>query len=323
MSIDKKTFSTDLYNYLVEGKEGVLKAIGATMNIAYSLWNNRSLDVVKKLDVSGFSNSSEQNEEATDFINNHAIELINSGYQTVSKNKKKLFTDIDNFKKDEPEMLRVLRDSLPVAMFLIKTDCVGSINEKHFATVGNRTTMYINKLKFSKTMQENFKMSADIFDVSFSDLQKYSNYYYFKSLEKEDAKHPVHALANKFMELMNKKADDKTGKLNAKGKQLMDTLDSIVKTIKHGLTQLDIELAYEEIDEIVLHLQSLAGYGNNNMVQGVRIDDVDDVPVKFIGLVAFDYKQNAIITRDIKEHNIYASNLKTIPHYTKTGTSKK
>ena len=59
MSIDKKTLSINLYKNLVDGKDGILKAVGATLQVAFNIWQSKELKVVKELDVNGFSNSSE------------------------------------------------------------------------------------------------------------------------------------------------------------------------------------------------------------------------------------------------------------------------
>jgi len=220
MSIDKKTLSTGIYNNLVEGKEGLLQAIGATMQLAFSLWQSRELDVIKKLQVNGFIDSKNQAEKCTSFISDHAIELVNAGYQSVEKKKDLIFTDIDNFKKDEPEMLRILRDSLPVAMYLIDSGCpVADSEESYFTVIKNRPSkLNVNKSHLSKVKDMTKKFNSDglaIFGCSFSDLQKMSNYWFFKDSEPVDAKHPVHALADKFNELLNNKTDEETGKLKS------------------------------------------------------------------------------------------------------------
>ena len=64
MSIDKKSLSTGIYNNLVEGKEGLLQAIGATLSLAFSLFQSKELDVIKKLQVNGFIDSKNQAENA-------------------------------------------------------------------------------------------------------------------------------------------------------------------------------------------------------------------------------------------------------------------
>ena len=314
MSIDKKTLSTGIYNNLVEGKEGLLQAIGATMSLAFSLWQSKELDVIKKLQVNGFIDSKNQAEKCTSFISDHAIELINSGYQSVENKKKKLFTDIDNFKKDEPEMLRILRDSLPVAMYLIDSGCpVADSENSYFTVIKNRPSkLNVNKSHLNKVKDMTKKFNTDglaIFGCSFSDLQKMANYWFFKDSEPVDSKHPVHALADKFNELLNNKTDEKTGKLKITGKKFSDTIKAIVKTTKQNLTQLDTEEMYEEIESIIQHIQGLSGFGHNNM-SGL------DEPIKLIGTVHFDYKQNAIIARgNVKD-------LRIIPHVTKNVISK-
>ena len=314
MSIDKKTLSTGIYNNLVEGKEGLLQAIGATMSLAFSLWQSKELDVIKKLQVNGFIDSKNQAEKCTSFISDHAIELINSGYQSVENKKKKLFTDIDNFKKDEPEMLRILRDSLPVAMYLIDSGCpVADSENSYFTVIKNRPSkLNVNKSHLNKVKDMTKKFNTDglaIFGCSFSDLQKMANYWFFKDSEPVDSKHPVHALADKFNELLNNKTDEETGKLKITGKKFSDTIKAIVKTTKQNLTQLDTEEMYEEIESIIQHIQGLSGFGHNNM-SGL------DEPIKLIGTVHFDYKQNAIIARG------HVKDLKIIPHITKTVVSK-
>ena len=314
MSIDKKTLSTGIYNNLVEGKEGLLQAIGATMSLAFSLWQSKELDVIKKLQVNGFIDSKNQAEKCTSFISDHAIELINSGYQSVENKKKKLFTDIDNFKKDEPEMLRILRDSLPVAMYLIDSGCpVADSENSYFTVIKNRPSkLNVNKSHLNKVKDMTKKFNTDglaIFGCSFSDLQKMANYWFFKDSEPVDSKHPVHALADKFNELLNNKTDEETGKLKITGKKFSDTIKAIVKTTKQNLTQLDTEEMYEEIESIIQHIQGLSGFGHNNM-SGL------DEPIKLIGTVHFDYKQNAIIARgNVKD-------LRIIPHVTKNVISK-
>ena len=332
MSIDKKTLSTGIYNNLVEGKEGLLQAIGATMSLAFSLFQSKQLDVIKKLQVNGFIDTKNQAEKCTSFISDHAIELINSGYQSVTNKKKKLFTDIDNFKKDEPEMLRILRDSLPVAMYLIDSGCpVADSEESYFTVIKNRPSkLNVSKSHLTKVKDMAKKFNADglaIFPASFSDLQKMSNYWYFKDSEPVDSKHPVHALAEKFNELLNNKTDAETGKIKSlTGEKWKNTIKAIVKVTIQNLTQLNTEKCFEEIDEIVNHIQSLSSYGHNNMDVGYRSDTEENIPVKLISIVPFDYKQNAIITRKIVNDGkiiVDTSNLKTIPHYTKTGTSNK
>ena len=314
MSIDKKTLSTGIYNNLVEGKEGLLQAIGATMSLAFSLFQSKQLDVIKKLQVNGFIDTKNQAEKCTSFISDHAIELINSGYQSVENKKKKLFTDIDNFKKDEPEMLRILRDSLPVAMYLIDSGCpVADSENSYFTVIKNRPSkLNVNKSHLNKVKDMTKKFNTDglaIFGCSFSDLQKMANYWFFKDSEPVDSKHPVHALADKFNELLNNKTDEETGKLKITGKKFSDTIKAIVKTTKQNLTQLDTEEMYEEIESIIQHIQGLSGFGHNNM-SGL------DEPIKLIGTVHFDYKQNAIIARgNVKD-------LRIIPHVTKNVISK-
>jgi len=314
MSIDKKTLSTGIYNNLVEGKEGLLQAIGATMQLAFSLWQSRELDVIKKLQVNGFIDSKNQAEKCTSFISDHAIELVNAGYQSVEKKKDLIFTDIDNFKKDEPEMLRILRDSLPVAMYLIDSGCpVADSEESYFTVIKNRPSkLNVNKSHLSKVKDMAKKFNADglaIFGCSFSDLQKMSNYWFFKDSEPVDAKHPVHALADKFNEVLNNKTDEETGKLKSLiGEKWSSTIKAIVKTVKQSLTQLDIEDCNDEIEDIIQHIQGLTGFGSDNM----KLDE----PIKLIGTVHFDYNKNAIIARD----NV--KDLRIIPHVTKNVVSK-
>ena len=323
MTIDKKTFSINLYNSLVEGKDGILKAIGATLNIAFSIWQSKELKVVKELDVNGFSNNSELNEEATNYINAFAIDLINSGYQSVEKKKasQNIFNNIDEMKKEQPEMLRVLRDALPVAMFLIDSKCITqSASGKYFQGEGVKAKLNIAKNKFNQKMQDNFKMVDDVFSVSFSDLTKFSNWWYFKTLENPETKHSTHAVSDKYQETLSKKINDKTGKITATGEQWKHTIQSITKTIIKSLTQLDVENCFNEIDDVVLHIQGLSAYGSNNMVLGVRSDTEETIPVKLIGGVPFDYKSNKIVTRKIVEGGavkIDTTQLNVMPHYTK------
>ena len=332
MSINKKTLSTGIYNNLVEGKEGLLQAIGSTMQLAFSLFQSKELDVIKKLQVNGFIDAKNQGEKCTSFISDHAIELINSGYQSVTNKKKKLFTDIDNFKKDEPEMLRILRDALPVAMYLIDSGCpVADSEESYFTVIKNRPSkLNVSKLHLKQVKDMAKKFNADglaIFGCSFSDLQKMANYWFFKDSEPVDSKHPVHALAEKFNELLNNKTDDETGKIKGCiGEKWGDTIKAIVKVTIQNLSQLDTEKCFEEIDEIINHIQGLSSYGNNNMAIGYRGDNEESIEVKLIGVVPFNHKQNAIVTRKIINDGkvtIDTSNLKTIPHYTKQTVNNK
>ena len=62
------------------------------------------------------------------------------------------------------------------------------------------------------------------------------------------------------------------------------------------------------------------------MAVGYRSDNEDRIEVKLIGVVPFNHKQNAIVTRKIINEGkvtIDTSNLKTIPHYTKQTVNKK
>ena len=328
MSIDKKTLSINLYKNLVDGKDGILKAVGATLQVAFNIWQSKELKVVKELDVNGFSNSSELNEEATNYINGFAVDLINSGYQSVEKKLANdlMFNNIDEMKKNQPEMLRVLRDALPVAMFLIDSDCIiKSQTGKYFSGVGVKSKLNITKNKFNQKMQDNFKMIDDVFSASFSDLQKFSNWWYFKTSETPTEKHSTHSASDKYQETLSKKINDKTGKITATGEQWKSAIQSITKTITKSLTQLDIENCFEEIDTVINHIQGLSAYGHNNMAVGYRSDNEDRIEVKLIGVVPFNHKQNAIVTRKIINEGkvtIDTSNLKTIPHYTKQ-TAKK
>ena len=228
-------------------------------------------------------------------------------------------------------MLRILRDSLPVAMYLIDSGCpVADSEESYFTVIKNRPSkLNVSKSHLTKVKDMAKKVNADglaIFPASFSDLQKMSNYWYFKDSEPVDSKHPVHALAEKFNELLNNKTDAETGKIKIlTGEKWKNTIKAIVKVTIQNLTQLNTEKCFEEIDEIVNHIQSLSSYGHNNMDVGYRSDTEENIPVKLISIVPFDYKQNAIITRKIKNEGkvtIDTRNLRKIPHVTKNVISK-
>ena len=114
-----KLITKDFYQELLNGEKGALASLGATMKVAFQLFQAKDSIELKTKDC---VDNSDLNEDTLNWIKDKGIDYINVGYKEIEKSKKDLIVDYDNFKKDRPQLLRVLRDALPVACFLIDSD---------------------------------------------------------------------------------------------------------------------------------------------------------------------------------------------------------
>ena len=103
-----KLNTKDFYQELLKCEKGALASLGATMKVAFQLFQAKGSIELK---ANGFVDNADLNEDTLNWIKDKGIDFINKGYQEIEKANNNLIADYDNFKKDRPQLLRVLRDA--------------------------------------------------------------------------------------------------------------------------------------------------------------------------------------------------------------------
>ena len=259
VKLDTLTF----YNELVTGEKGTIAGIGATMKVAFQLFQaSKNIDI--KTD--GFENNADLKADCLNWVKDEGINYINDGYQKAENVKDKLIADYDNFKKDRPQLLRVLVDALPVACFLIQSKAPYSSDGEYFSEENGKRAvcLFISKTKMNlcEGMNDKFnKTGLPFVGASFTDLNAMTNYYYFAD-GGTGVKTSLHS-ANEKVEKGLAKVD-KEGKLvTTNEKQLEDTLKSINKSISGQLVILDNHNRGDLITKVVEDIKQLTWFNTH------------------------------------------------------------
>ena len=281
-----KLNTKDFYQELLNGEKGALASLGATMKVAFQLFQAKDSIELKS---NGFVDNADLNEDTLNWIKDKGIDFINKGYQEIEKAKNNLIADYDSFKKDRPQLLRVLRDALPVACFLIDSDSPLNFDGSFFTEPkSNRALMMMlkpSKLNSKKWMTYKFnKEGSKVLECTFNDLQKMVSYWFFNS-EKETNKTSIETANDKFMKSLD--SLNKEGKVvETKQGQVESTLNSSVKVITKQLDLLDNHERGDLITKVVKHIEQLNWYNN----QCLPIQNI-----KFFGVIHKDaIKVNAV-----------------------------
>ena len=258
-----KLNTKDFYQELLNGEKGALASLGATMKVAFQLFQAKDSIELKS---NGFVDNADLNEDTLNWIKDKGIDFINKGYQEIEKAKNNLIADYDNFKKDRPQLLRVLRDALPVACFLIDSDSPLNFDGSFFTEPkSNRALMMMlkpSKLNSKTGMNDKFnKEGSKVLECTFNDLQKMVSYWFFNS-EKETNKTSIESANDKFMKSLD--SLNKEGKVvETKQGQVESTLNSSVKVITKQLDLLDNHERGDLITKVVNHIQQLNWFNNH------------------------------------------------------------
>ena len=281
-----KLNTKNFYQELLNGEKGALASLGATMKVAFQLFQAKDSIELKS---HGFVDNADLNEDTLNWIKDKGIDFINTGHREIEKAKKDLIVDYDNFKKDRPQLLRVLRDALPVACFLIDSDSPVNYDGSFFTEEkGNKPLMLQlkpSKLNNKKGMTDKFnKEGSRIIDSTFNDLQKMVSYWFFNS-EKETNKTSIETANDKFMKSLD--SLNKEGKVvETKQGQVESTLNSSVKVISKQLDLLDNHERGDLITKVVKHIEQLNWYNNKCL---------PEQNIKFFGVIHKDsIKFNAV-----------------------------
>ena len=281
-----KLNTKDFYQELLNGEKGQLNALGATMKVAFQLFQAKDSIELKS---NGFVDNADLNEDTLNWIKDKGIDFINKGYQEIEKAKNNLIADYDNFKKDRPQLLRVLRDALPVACFLIDSDSPLNFDGSFFTEPkSNRALMMMlkpSKLNSKTGMTDKFnKEGSKVLECTFNDLQKMVSYWFFNS-EKETNKTSIETANDKFMKSLD--SLNKEGKVvETKQGQVESTLNSSVKVISKQLDLLDNHERGDLITKVVKHIEQLNWYNNKCL---------PEQNIKFFGVIHKDsIKFNAV-----------------------------
>ena len=284
-----KLNTKDFYQELLNGEKGQLNALGATMKVAFQLFQAKDSIELKS---NGFVDNADLNEDTLNWIKDKGIDFINKGYQEIEKAKNNLIADYDNFKKDRPQLLRVLRDALPVACFLIDSDSPLNFDGSFFTEPkSNRALMMMlkpSKLNSKTGMTDKFnKEGSKVLECTFNDLQKMVSYWFFNS-EKETNKTSIETANDKFMKSLD--SLNKEGKVvETKQGQVESTLNSSVKVISKQLDLLDNHERGDLITKVVKHIEQLNWYNNKCL---------PEQNIKFFGVIHKDsIKFNAVETQ--------------------------
>lgn len=258
-----KLNTTNFYQELLNGESGQLNALGATMKVAFELFQAKDSIELKS---TGFVDNADLNEDTLNWVKDKGIDYINTGYKEIEKAKKDLIVDYDNFKKDRPQLLRVLRDALPVACFLIDSDAPLNFDGSHFTEPKkNRALMMMlkpAKLILKKGMGDKFnKEGSKVLECTFNDLQKMTSFWFFNT-EKETIKTSIETANDKFIKSMD--SLNKEGKIvETKQGQIDDTIKSCLKVITKQLDIIDTHERGDIITKVVEHIQQLTWFNNH------------------------------------------------------------
>ena len=281
-----KINTKDFYQELLNGVKGALASLCATMKVAFQLFQAKDSIELKS---NGFVDNADLNEDTLNWIKDKGIDFINKGYQEIEKAKNNLIADYDSFKKDRPQLLRVLRDALPVACFLIDSDSPLNFDGSFFTEPkSNRALMMMlkpSKLNSKTGMTDKFnKEGSKVLECTFNDLQKMLSYWFFNS-EKETNKTSIETANDKFMKSLD--SLNKEGKVvETKQGQVESTLYSSVKVITKQLDLLDNHERGDLITKVVKHIEQLNWYNNQCLPKQ---------NIKFFGVIHKDaIKVNAV-----------------------------
>ena len=281
-----KLNTKDFYQELLNGEKGALASLVATIKVAFQLFQAKDSIELKS---NGFVDNADLNEDTLNWIKDKGIDFINKGYQEIEKAKNNLIADYDSFKKDRPQLLRVLRDALPVACFLIDSDSPLNFDGSFFTEPkSNRALMMMlkpSKLNSKKGMTDKFnKEGSKVLECTFNDLQKMVSYWFFNS-EKETNKTSIETANDKFMKSLD--SLNKEGKVvETKQGQVESTLNSSVKVITKQLDLLDNHERGDLITKVVKHIEQLNWYNNQCLPKQ---------NIKFFGVIHKDaIKVNAV-----------------------------
>ena len=258
-----KLNTTNFYQELLNGEGGQLNALGSTMKVAFELFQAKdSID----LKSTGFVDNADLNEDTLNWIKDMGIDYINAGYREIEKAKKDLIVDYDNFKKDRPQLLRVLRDALPVACFLIDSDSPVEYDGSFFSEIKENRPLMLqlkpSKLSLKKDMNDRFnKDGSRIIDSTFNDLQKMTSFWFFNS-GKNTIKTSIETANDKFIKSMD--SLNKENKIvETKQGQIESTLKSCFKVITKQLDIIDTHERGDIITKVVEHIQQLTWFNNH------------------------------------------------------------
>lgn len=340
-------FQTEFYNQLKLAKGGLEQKEGATMRSAMALYQGKDLPIFNDLFINAkadlkFSKPEDLNAYAVKFINKYAFKFINNAIKiSFSEELKKLnenkeknaeeikaikeeiksqsVVDYDTMKKDNKNLLRVLRDCLPVAFYLIASNCPiqqGTDENKTYYTDDGK--LLVNKTH-STTIQTKMKLMQLHNACSFEDLRRMSALWFGFSSGGDKSKTGVQNIISKLRQKINDTED-----FGAKGDEtkINNTLNDIVALVIENIDTLDDNKEFTSLDEIVEHIGSLSGYGsynacsdthnivrdkqtgeiksfgNNRIKMNENTNKVEFHSVKLIGIVDYDYKANMIIHSD-------------------------
>ena len=290
---DKKNFNTVIadapvqieldtlafYNELVTGEKGKLESLGATMKVAFQLFQSKdTIDLTSK----GFVDNDELNATTLEWIKTDGLEYLNQGYQLAELKGDNPFKDYATTQKERPELIRVLRDALPVACFLIDSDSPYSSDGDYFTKpqTTRALLMYINSKKLIKTdMQKKFNADGDTkVNCTFSDLQSMASFWFFNK-ERPTSKTSFESANEKIAKALTTGVGT-DGKIKAKDiEQLNSTLNSNVKVIKEYLNLFDNHNRGDLITKVVEHIQQLTWFNTHCLPK---------MDIKLFGLVHKD-----------------------------------
>ena len=364
---NKNQFQIEFYNQLTIAKGGLEQKEGATMKSAMALYLGSTLELFgDEFTKLNFSKPEDLNAYCISFINKYATKFINGAVKLSYKDKLKklkenekdnkdaidkikeeiqsqLVVSVDTMKKDNHNLLRVLRDCLPVAFYLIASSSPieqGDENTKTYYTSDGKLLVNNTHSNAQADMKVKFKLTQMYNACNFEDLKRMSSYWFFGASGSDKTKTGVQNIIAKLREKIGDAVD-----FGAKGKEDMisNTLNDIVSLVIENIDTLDEYEEYSSIDEIIEHIQALSGYGAYNGCTNThtikkdkegtiknfgknRVDQNENgklelSPVTLIGNVPFSYDKEKNGYYIIQKGN--AKNILGVqPVYTKTGTSK-
>ena len=302
-------FQSEFYNQLKLAKGGLEQKEGATMKSAMTLYQGKDLPIFNNLFAKAkadlkFSKPEDLNKYAVNFINKYAVKFINNAVklsfseeltklnEDKEKNaskikaikediKSQLVVGYDTMKKDNRNLLRVLRDCLPVAFYLIASDApiqqgavitytdkdklpadkkIGDVKEDTRIYYTDDGKLLVNKTH-SETIKEKMKLTQLHNACSFEDLRRMSALWFGFSAGGDKTKTGVQNLISKLRQKIN---DSEDFGANGDDAKIGNTLNDIVALVIENIDTLDDNKEFNSLDEIVEHIGLLSGYGSYN-----------------------------------------------------------
>tara|TARA_Y100000593_G_scaffold76277_1_gene140949 strand:- start:317 stop:1198 length:882 start_codon:yes stop_codon:yes gene_type:complete len=274
-----KLNTKNFYQELLIGEKGRLDGLGATMKVSFELF--KAKDSIN-LKTNGFIDNAELNEDTLIWIKDTGLNFLNAGYQLQEKKKDNPFKDYETVKKERPELLRVLRDALPVACFLIDSDSPLALDGEYFTKpeTSRALQMYINSKKLTKKdMQTKFNSAgAMAINCAFSDLQQMTSFWFFEK-ERPTAKTSFESANEKISKALTN-GINKDGMIKADNpEQLESTLKSNLKIVQEYLSLFDIHNRGDLITNVVKHIEQLNWFNNKCL---------PEQNIKFFGVIHED-----------------------------------